>query len=103
MASVEWTTGGLRSLADHDAWRVSQGWEPISLELFDAVETYFQRQSPGQAPRFLPGRRVHVQGADSGLRMVTVRVRSKLFRVHFAYLPDRQVFQIRRILHPRAR
>lgn len=103
MASVSWTQEGLASLARLDAWRVSQGWAPIALELFEAIEGYFRRWNPSQPPRFVPGRPIHVEGKPTELRMVTVPVRSKLFRVYFRYFPAEDTFEVLRVLHPRAR
>lgn len=103
MVSVNWTNDGLTSLARLDAWRVSQGWAPIALELVAAVENYFHRWDPSRQPRFVPGRPVHLDEGPTDLRMVTVPVRSKPFKVYFRYLPAYRVFEVLRVLHPRAR
>ncbi|MCL5045413.1 MAG: hypothetical protein M1598_01140 [Actinobacteria bacterium] len=101
MAFIEWTEGGLESLARHDAWRVSQGWDPLALDLFSAVEAYFRRYDPDQLPHYLPGRPVLLEGEAVGLRMVTVRVRSKDFKVFFRYHPTIRRFEVLRVAHPR--
>lgn len=93
----------VNSLARLDAWRVSQNWEPIALELAVAVEDYFHRWDPSRPPRFMPGRPVHLDEGATDLRRVTVPVRSKPFRVYFRYLPVQRVFEVLRVLHPRAR
>lgn len=79
MASVKWTEEGLTSLAQIDAWRYTQGWRPIVLELMTAIEIYFHRWDPSQPPRFVPGRPVelddgvtesalgHGNGAEQGI------------------------------------
>ncbi|HWI51846.1 MAG TPA: hypothetical protein VNT01_06880 [Symbiobacteriaceae bacterium] len=100
MASVEWKPEGLDSLVRYDAWRFSQGWEPIATELMDAVEAYFRPHDPKRPPRFLPGRPATRQGQPTDLRMVTVEIRSKPFRVFFRYRPGRQDFEILQLLHP---
>lgn len=102
MASVSWTEEGLLSLARLDAWRVSQGWQPISLELLTAVDRYFQRWAPNQLLGFVPGRRVELDAEATDLRMVTVTVRSKPFRIYFRYQEAQEVFEVLRVLHPRA-
>lgn len=102
MALVEWKPEGLDSLVRHDTWRLSQGWVPIATELILAVEAYFSRHHPEEPPRFLPGRPVTRQGQPTDLRMVTVEVRSKRFRVFFRYLSARKVFEIVQVLHPHA-
>lgn len=103
MASVKWSQEGLTSLGRIDAWRGSQGWQPITLELFSAVENYFHRWDPSQPPRFVPGRPVELDDSVTDLRMVTVTVRSKPFRVYFRYQEAQAVFEVLRVLHPRAR
>lgn len=103
MASVEWTEEGLASLARLDAWRISQGWQPITLELMAAVETYFRPWDSNRPPRLVPGRPVHLDEGLTDLRMATVVVRSKPFRVYFRYVPMQRRFEVLRVLHPRAR
>ena len=103
MASVEWTQEGLASLARMDAWRVSQNWEPIAMELLMAVESYFHRWDPSQPPGFMPGRSVELEEGPTDLRMATVTVRSKSFRVYFRYVSELSAFEVLRVLHPRAR
>lgn len=103
MASVNWTQEGLTNLARIDAWRVSQGWQPVALEFIAAVENYFHRWDPSQPPRFVPGRPVELAEGITDLRMVTVTVRSKPFRIYFRYKEAQSVFEILRVLHPRAR
>lgn len=103
MGFVNWTQEGLTSLAKLDAWRVSQGWDPIALDLLTAIEGYFDRWDPSQPPGFVPGRPVEVDGTPTDLRMATVTVRSKPFRVYFRYLAPSQSFEVLRMLHPRAK
>ena len=103
MASVKWTQEGLTSLAQIDAWRVSRGWPPIGLELLVAVEAYFHRWDPSQPPGFVPGRSIELDEEPTDLRMATITVRSKPFRVYFRYQADPPFFEVLRVLHPRAR
>jgi len=102
MASVEWKPEGLDSLIRYDTWRFSQGWEPVATELMDAVEAYFCPHDPSQPARFLPGRPATRRGQPTDLRVVTVELRSKPFRVFFRYRPARQDFEIIQVLHPQA-
>lgn len=60
MGFVSWTQEGLTSLARLDAWRLSQAWEPIALELVAAIESYFDRWDPSEPPGFVPGRPVEL-------------------------------------------
>lgn len=103
MGSVEWTHEGLSSLARLDAWRVSQSWEPLSIELMSAIDGYFARWDPGEPPTFIPGRPVELDDRLADLRMATVTVRSKAFRVYFRYLKASGGFEVLRILHPHAK
>ena len=102
MESVKWTQEGLASLARMDAWRLSEKWEPIALELVVAIEAYFHRWDPTQPPSFVPGRPVEIDDGLTDLRTATVTVRSKPFRVYFRYLMAQGVFEVLRVLHPRA-
>jgi hypothetical protein len=86
-----------------DAWRLSEGWEPIGLELVTATERYFDRWDPSQPPSFMPGRPVELEDTPTDLRMATVTVRSKSFRVFFRYVATPGVFEVLRIIHPRAK
>lgn len=90
----------LDQLVRYDIWRVRNGWEPIASEIMEAVRLYFETQNPEAVPHFVPGRRVRLRGEPRNLRMVTIRVRGKLFRVYFCY--RRAVFEIRRVYHPSA-
>lgn len=101
MASANFTRRALEQLADHDAWRQAHGWEPIALELYDAVHAYLQPHNPDEEPHFLPGKPAKLRGEPVDLRMVTVTVRSKPFMVFFRYHGGD--FQVRRVHHPRAR
>lgn len=103
MAPVRWNPQGLQSLVQHDAWRFSHGWEPIASELMESVTSYFHPQVPDEPPRFMPGRVVILPGEPTDLRMITVRVRSKPFRVYFRYREELQAFEIVLIQHPRAK
>lgn len=103
MASVEWSTEGLDSLDRLDAWRLSQGWEAIALEILAAVEREFARWDPYCPPGFVPGRPVHLEEGPTDLRVAAILVRSKPFRVYFRCLPTSQVFEVLRVLHPRAK
>lgn len=103
MGFVNWTQEGLTSLSQLDAWRISQTWEPIALELLVAVESYFTRWDPSQPPGFVPGRPLELADAPTDLRMATLTVRSKPFRVYFRYLATSRSFEVLRILHPRAK
>lgn len=100
MASVKWRVMALDQLVRYDIWRVRHGWEPIASEIMEAVRLYFDRQDPEAVPHHVPGRRVRLRGEPRDLRMVTIRVRGKLFRVYFRYKPA--VFEIRRVYHPSA-
>lgn len=101
MGSVNWTEQALDSLARIDAWRVSQGWDPIAAEIYDAVTAYFRRHDPEKSPRFLPGKPARRLGEPVDMRSVLVTVRSKQFQVFFRHAE--RAFHIRRILYPRAR
>lgn len=103
MASVRWTQESLTGLAKMDAWRLNENWEPIALELVGAIEAYFDRWDPNQQPRFMPGRPIELDEGLTDLRMATVTVRSKPFRVYFRYMMDSGVFEVLRVLHPRAK
>ncbi len=101
MAFVDWTDEALESLARHDVWRLSLGWECIAEEIYAAVQAYFSRHNPERPPHFIPGKPVRRFGHPVDMRVALVVVRSKPFRVFFRY--RQQVFEIRRIYHPRAR
>ena len=103
MGFVNWTQEGLTSLARLDAWRVSQNWEPVAVELLSAIESYLARWDPSQPPGFVPGRPVELDDKPTDLRMTTVTVRSKPFRVYFRYLVPGRTFEVLRVLHPRAK
>lgn len=102
MAIVRWNSEGLDSIIRHDSWRLSHGWEPMAAELMEAVEAYFKPFAPKQPPRFMPGRRVKVVGVHTELRITTVQVRSKPFRVYFRYRQELRAFEVLQVLHPRA-
>lgn len=101
MGSARFSEGAIKQLAGHDSWRVKNEWEPIALEIYDAVLTYFQPHNPDETPHYLPGRPAKLRGEPVDLRMVTVTVRSKPFLVFFRYRDG--IFQVRRIHHPRAK
>jgi hypothetical protein len=101
MAFVDWTDEALDSLAHHDVWRISQGWEPIAEEIYDVAEAYFSQHHPEQPPHFIPGKSARRLGHPVDMRVVHVVVRNKPFRVFFRYCL--QVFEIRRVDHPRAK
>lgn len=101
MASANFTKRALQLLAAHDAWRVQHDWEPIAIEIYDAVQAYFRPHNPKVEPHFLPGKPVRFRGEPVDLRMVTVTVRSKPFLVYYRYYQG--AFQIRRIHHPRTK
>lgn len=100
MASVNFTRRVLQQLASHDVWRVSNDWEPMALEIYDAVQSYFHPHNPDEPPHFMPGRPAKLNGGPVDLRMVTVPVRSKPFLVFFRY--HNGLFQVRRVHHPRS-
>lgn len=54
MAFVDWSEEALQNLADHDAWRVKNGWDPIALEIQDEVNAFFAEHDPEQPPGVLP-------------------------------------------------
>lgn len=101
MALAKFTKRALQQLADHDAWRLENGWEPIALEIYDAVQAYFHPHNPEDEPHFLPGKPAKLHGEPVEMRMVTITVRSEPFLVFYRY--SQGVFQIRRVHHPRAK
>lgn len=100
MVSVSWSEEALDDLARHDGWRRSLGWEPIALAIMEAVETYFDEQDPAEAPRFLPGKPVHLRGYPVDMRVLLVTIRQKPFRVFFRY--EEQHAEIHRLFHPQS-
>ncbi len=74
MAFVDWTDKALDGLARHDVWQMSQGWEPIAEEIYDAVEAYFRRHDPEEPPHFVPGKPARRLGQAVDMRVVHIVV-----------------------------
>ncbi|MGE5674909.1 MAG: hypothetical protein ACM3XM_13720 [Mycobacterium leprae] len=93
MHRVDWHIDAAVDLEEHDAWRISHGWEPMATEIIDAVEAAFARGT------VFPRQRCWVKGELSPVYRTLVEVRSKRFLVYFLDAKPRPL--IRRVLHPK--
>lgn len=88
---VEWHDDAFEDLAAHDAWRVENKWDPMALEIYDAVSATFARGF------VFPKKQCRLRGEPIPVFKTFVEVRSKKFIVYFL---DPTPPKIRRVLHP---